>query len=211
MDFDGGEPRWDPKWSDLGDRWPMFEEEFVRLLRYSEWGLWGWKQAWTMLVIDRLMPHLRGPVFVDVRRPIEQVISSLSRRDGLTFREADRVTREIWARMDAVEENFPDVPTFTVTYDELLREPVLKAIELADFVGAERGPERIYRAANLVLTGEDMKAAVRRLAVKDLATMPSRYGWLLSDDLRRRSPFAVKHLTRTAPREFYRTLRATVG
>lgn len=211
MDFDGGEPRWDPRWNDMGERWRLFEDEFVRLLRYSEFGLWGWKQAWTMLVIDRLMPHLRGPVFVDVRRPIEDVVVSLHRRDGLDVEEAETVTREIWNRMDSVEDKYPDVPVFRVTMADLQREPILTAMEMADFLGVRGQPEKVLRAAEMFLEGDDMKGAVRRLAARDLTTIPSRYGWLLKDDLTRGSRFAARHLAKTAPRELYRTLRASVA
>lgn len=213
MDFDGGEPRWDPRWSNkewIDARWARYEPEFVRLVRRTESDFWGWKQAWSMLVLDRLMPSLKGPVFVVVKRDLEQIVDSIHRRDGLTHAEAEEVTREIWSRVDDLLTKYPGVPTLRFELDDILKDPGAQVLRMTQFLGLQPIPERVDRATRLPLKGAELRRAIRRYAVRDLVTLPSRYGWLLSKDLREHSRFAARHLVRTAPRELHRILRAAV-
>ncbi len=209
LDFDGEEPRWDPAWDDLSGRTATYLPEFARLVRRTESDLWGWKHPWSLLVLEPLLPELHGPTFVVVRRNLSEVIDSLHRRDGLSAPEAERVTQELWHRMDRILAAHPEVPTLAFDYTDVSKDPDGTVTRLVEFVGVTSTPETRARAAGMVIRGPALRRAIRHLAAHDLATLPSRYGWLLAKDLRERSRFTARHLTKSLPREAYRILRAT--
>jgi hypothetical protein len=208
LDFDGEEPRWDPRWDDLAAREVEFEPRFDALIRRTESELWGWKQAWTMLPLERLLPHLKNPYFVVVRRRLDDVVDSLHRRDGLSRPEAERVTREIWGRMERVQQAHPEVPALRLEYEEIGRDPRGTVRRLVQFLGISPSAEAMAKAESLVIQGPVLRRAIRHFAVHDLMTFPMRWGWVLRKDLREHSRFTRSHLTRSMPREFYRILRA---
>lgn len=210
LDFDGEEPRWDDRWDDLRGRTAEYLPAFSALVRRTESELWGWKHPWTLLVLEALLPTLKHPYFVIVRRDLDEVVDSLYRRDGLTRPEAEKVTRELWDRLEAIERAHPEVPTISLTYAEVVRDPEGIARRLAGFLGITPSPEQIARAVALVIRGPVLRRAIRRHAVTDFVSLPSRYGWLLKKDLRERSRFTASHLYRSLPREGYRILRACV-
>src|SRR5579871_1836559 len=208
LDFDGEEPRWDPRWDHLEDRIREFLPKFVALVRRTESERWGWKQAWSMLILEPLLPSLRDPCFVVVRRDLASVVDSLHRRDGLTQSEAEKVSREIWDRVDAILAAHPEIPAITMDYRAVTRDPLAAARQLADYLGLGSSDEEVRRAAGLVINGPTLRRAIRKWAARDLVTLPTRYGWLLAKDLREGSRFTARHLSVSLPRETYRILRA---
>jgi hypothetical protein len=209
MDFDGQDARWDPRWEDLSARTAEYLPAFVRLIRRTESERWGWKQAWTMLILEALLPELRNPRFVVVRRNMADIVDSLHRRDGVTAEEATLVSDKVLERMEAVLHRHPEIPSIEVQYEEVLRDPLATAHRLAEFLGLSLSPEALHFAASLAMPDSELRRARRRKAGYDLWTLPLRYAWLLSQDLRMGSKFTASHLARTLPRELYRTLRAS--
>lgn len=210
LDFDGEEPRWDPAWEDLTERARAYRPAFLGLFARTRSELWGWKHPWSLLVLDDLVGELPNPYFVVVRRDLHEVVDSLHRRDGLTRAEAEKVSRELWARMEAILRHHPEVPTLAFRYEEILADPRAAAQALVRFLGLSVPEASLARATALVIRGATLKRAIRRWAVHDLTTLPVRYAWLLAKDLREGSRFTVRHLTRSLPREAYRILRAAV-
>ena len=210
LDFDGEEPRWDPAWDDLSAATTRFRPEFVELIRRTESERWGWKHPWTLMVLEDLIPDLRYPRFVIVRRALDEVVDSLHRRDGLTRPEAEKVTQEIWARLNAVEARHPEIPTLSLSYESVTGDPTATVASLAEFSGLSPTDDQRHRAAGLVIRGAPLRRAIRHRAATDLLTLPQRYGWLLKKDLREGSRFTASHLYRSLPRESYRILRACV-
>jgi hypothetical protein len=209
LDFDGQDARWDPRWADLSARTKEFVPEFVRLIRRTESERWGWKQAWTMLILESLLPEIRNPYFVVVQRNLPDVVDSLHRRDGLTPQEATRVSNEINARVDAVVRRHPEIPALTLRYEDVVKDPRAAAQRMAEFLGLTLSSEALQQVAALVIPDRDLRQARRRKAGSDLWTLPMRYAWLLAQDLRTGSKFTASHIARTLPRELYRTLRAS--
>lgn len=210
LDFDGEEPRWDPRWDDLRARTATYLPEFQAFIARTRSDLWGWKHPWSLLVLDALLPSLPDARFVVVRRKLDEVVDSLYRRDGLSKAEAEKVTHELWARLDALERDHPGIPRIDLTYEEVLKDPEGCARRLAEFLGIPATGDQLRRAAGLVIRGPVLRRAIRRYAAKDLLSLPIRYGWLLKKDLRERSRFTASHLYRSLPRETYRILRACV-
>lgn len=209
LDFDGEDARWDPRWADLSARTQEFLPAFVRLVRRTESERWGWKQPWTLLILDALLPEICNPRFVVVHRNLPDVVDSLHRRDGITAEEAVRVSTEVSHRMEELVRRHPEVPTLTVQYEEVIRDPGAAAQRLATFLGLSLSAENLRQAADLAIPVRELRQARRRTAAHDLWTLPIRYAWLLSQDLRTGSKFTASHLARTLPRELYRTLRAS--
>lgn len=209
LDFDGEEPRWDPSWDDLTERTRLYLPRFVQLVRRTESDLWGWKQAWSMLVLDSLLSEIRNPCFVVVRRDLPGVVDSLHRRDGLTRAEAEKVSREVWERVDRILGRHPEIPALELNYAEVTKDPTSAARRLVAFLELPADPAAMGRAAGLVIGGPELRRAIRHRAAEDLLTLPIRYAWLLAKDLREGSKFTVRHLTQSLPREAYRILRAT--
>lgn len=209
LDFDGQDARWNPRWADLSARTAEFLPVFVRLIRRTESEQWGWKQAWSMLILEALLPEIRNPYFVVVRRNLPDVVDSLHRRDGLTSDEAVRVSTEIAARVDEALLRHPEIPRITMQYEDVVRDPTAAVQQLAHFLGLSLSAETLRQAAGLAIPERDLHQARRRKAGHDLWTLPIRYVWLLSQDLRTGSKFTASHLARTLPRELYRTLRAS--
>jgi hypothetical protein len=225
LDFDGEEPVWEDRWgvlppslrappdgTEASRRMVAYLPKFEALVRRTETTTWGWKQAWSMLVLADLLPSLQNPRFIVVRRDLAEVTDSLHRRDGLTAEEAVRTTQEIWDRVNEMLERFPDVPSLTVQYKELTADPAHHAQRLVDFLGLNGRiwPGAMERATGMVLRGPALRRAIRRYAVADITTLPQRYAWLLAKDLREHSRFTRSHFTRSLPREAYRILRAAV-
>jgi hypothetical protein len=209
LDFDGQDARWDPRWADLTARTKEFLPAFVRLIRRTESERWGWKQAWTLLILEELLPEIRDPYFVVVQRNLPDVVDSLRRRDGLSAAEATRVSQEIGDRIQAVLRKHPEVPALTLRYEDVVREPGATAQKMAEFLGLSLSADALQAAASLAIPEEELHRARRRTAGRDLWTLPIRYAWLISQDLRTGSKFTVSHIARTLPRELYRTLRAS--
>lgn len=210
LDFDGEEPRWDPAWNDLGARTARFLPEFVRLVRRTESERWGWKQPWTLLILEALLPHLQNPRFVVVRRDLAQIVDSIHRRDGLGVGESEQVSGELLGRMERLLRAHPAIPSLTLEYSEVVRDPPTAVARLVEFVGIVPDTDAARRATGLVVRGPALRRVIRHRAAHDLATLPSRYGWLIAKDLREGSRFTARHLTRSLPRETYRILRAAV-
>ncbi|MGC2290212.1 MAG: sulfotransferase [Thermoplasmata archaeon] len=209
LDSDGQDTRWNPRWADLTARTTEFLPAFVRLIRRTESERWGWKQPWTMLILEALLPEVQNPRFVVVRRNLSDVVDSLHRRDGITPEEALRVSTEIAARVEELVRRHPEIPTLTVRYEEVVRDPGAAARRLADFLGLSLSPVALGEVAGLAIPERELRQARRRKAGHDLWTLPIRYAWLLSQDLRVGSKFTASHLARTFPRELYQTLRAS--
>jgi hypothetical protein len=209
LDFDGQDARWNPRWADLSARTAQFLPAFVRLIRRTESELWGWKHPWTVLILEALLPELRSPYFVVVHRQMSDVVASLQRRDGLTAEEAERVSVEIAHRLEETLRRHPEIPTLTLQYEEVVRDPRAAAGQLASFLGLSFPPAVLQEVAALAFQKEELRQARRRTAAHDLWTLPMRYAWLLAHDLRDGSKFTASHLVRTLPRELYRTLRAS--
>jgi hypothetical protein len=209
LDFDGEGARWDPRWADLTARTQAYLPAFVRLIRRTESERWGWKQPWSMLILEALLPEIKNPRFIVVRRNLPDVLDSLHRRDGITPEEATRVTAEVTARMEELVRRHPEIPSLNLQYEAVIKNPTTAAQELADFLGLSLSPETLQYAASLAMPEKDLRRARRQTAQRDLLTLPIRYGWLLSQDLRTGSKFTASHLARTLPRELYRTLRAS--
>jgi Sulfotransferase domain len=144
-----------------------------------------------------------------VRRNLPDVVDSLRRRDGLTSEEATQVSTEITARVDEVLRRHPEIPSITMQYEDVVRDPTAAIQRLAEFLGLSLSPEVLRQTASMAMPERDLVQARRRKAGHDLWTLPIRYVWLISQDLRTGSKFTVSHLARTFPRELYRTLRAS--
>lgn len=209
LDFDGEDARWDPRWADLSARTQEFLPAFVRLIRRTESEHWGWKQPWSMLILEALLPEIKNPRFVVVRRNVADVVDSLHRRDGVTAEEATEVTAEVSARMEELIRRHPEIPALSFQYEQVIQDPSTAARRLADFLGLSLSPDALQFVASLAMPVKELREARRRTARRDLMTLPIRYAWLLAQDLRTGSKFTASHLARTLPRELYRTLRAS--
>ena len=208
LDFDGEEPRWDPRWADLGAPLAAFRPDLERFVDRTRGPLWGFKHPWALLILGGILGDLPDPRFVVVRRRLDEVVDSLHRRDGLSAAEATRVSEELLGRLERLLAEHPDVPTLRLEYAEVVADPARTAGRIVEFLALHPGAEAIARAEALVVRGPPLRRAIRHRAAHDLATLPARYGWLLSKDLRERSRFTATHLYRSLPRELYRILRA---
>lgn len=210
LDFDAESALWDPAWDDLSGRTARFLPEFVALVRRTESERWGWKHPWSLLVLEPLLPHTTNPYFVVIRRDPKEVVDSLVRRDRMSPTQAEEVSQKLWARLEALLAAYPEVPRLTVEYADVSKDPA-KVIEgLTHFLGLTPSPDRIARAREMVLRGPALRRAIRRAAIHDLLTLPYRYAWLLTKDLREHSRFTARHLAVSFPGEGYRILRAAI-
>ncbi len=210
MDFHGEGAQWDRRWDTLRLS-PAQVEEFRALIQANERPLWGWKHPWTLVVVRDVVPLVRNPRFIVVRRDLEQIIDSLHRRDAMTRAEAEETTYKLWERLDAVRAEHPEIPCLVVEYDRLLRNPRDVVRDLERFLELPEDPEREARAAASVVGGAALRRAIRRAAIRDFVTLPSRFGWLYTRDLREHSRFTAHHLTSGLPTEAFRILRALVS
>lgn len=158
----GGNSFQPPARDDILAQRRRFEDEIAELVASRDERLWGWKTTNTCLTLELFLPHLSNPRLILLTRdPLATARSQVSFTDGqLRLTESLRVVVTYYARLLDVVERHEEIPHFSLSYEELLREPVATASRLTHFLHLSLPPERLRSAASIV-TGRRRRATER--------------------------------------------------
>ncbi len=170
--------------ADVAARAGPLAAEIEATIRAATRERWGWKDPWTVLTLEVLLPYVPDPRFVFVSRDPAAVARSLTRRDGTPDAEGLRIAAAFADRLARIRAAHPTVPSLELTFDEVTGNPADAARRLAEFVGAPADPARDRRIAAGVLDDAALHREELRLARRELATFPKWMGWLVARELR---------------------------
>jgi hypothetical protein len=158
----------------LNNRIPLFRKE-IQALVMSRAGIWGWKNPWTVLTVDFYLASLRNPYFILCRRNHQEVLTSLDRH-GRTYQGVKDLIMEFEARLNSLSTVLKGHELFEVDYNDLLKDPHTVIARLVAWSGLHPTVDQLNHASDLVLSGEALRRAKRRAALRSLLRFPFG-GW----------------------------------
>lgn len=156
-----GSSYWDPpsKEQVLAQR-DAFEAEIIELVsrKQANSALWGWKMPWTNLTIEMFLPYLQNPHIVVVfRNPLGNAHSFVKHNGIVDLFRALMLVNFYNERILSFLAEHPDVPRKYIAFEELVREPVAVAGELANFIDCELSKARAKTIQEFVIPRDQIE------------------------------------------------------
>ncbi len=146
-------------------------EGLMNRLLYSRYSAIYGLKAWRAPMIELAIPYLKNPVFVVVKRDLEDTAKSLEQHvrrrknhRNIAFEECKLITQEYQAEVDKVLERHADVPVINVTFEELIEDVEQVVRKLGAFLQVDIAEYHITRASDFVLPSKMERSRMSRRA-----------------------------------------------
>ncbi|MGE5305045.1 MAG: sulfotransferase [Alphaproteobacteria bacterium] len=119
--------------------------------------VWGWKHPRTILTLDLFLPHLENPHLIAIfRNPLGIAKSSVEHTknyisDKVDFFQALSLVNFYSAELCKALERHRELPTLTVTFEDVVSQPMEEALRMADFLQLELTKEKKEELERLVI------------------------------------------------------------
>ena len=129
--------------------------------------LWGWKHPRNILTYELFLPYLTHPHFILVfRNPLSTALSSVEHtrklRHPLDLREALRLAHFYHAEMLRFLEKHADIPVQSISYEDVVLDPVKEAGKLAGFLGLGLSDETARAVTEFVIPRDRLPMEKRK-------------------------------------------------